>query len=61
MSTIRYSRQIKGDRQNYHWPVTFDKNGSHLGITQKCNDDIERVLLSRRQVVELLKFLGARR
>lgn len=52
-----YSDQIAGARGNYNWPVRFDSTDGHLGITQTEGDKVkDRVLLSPKQVQELIKF-----
>lgn len=54
----RYSEKIPGEAGNYDWPARFDISGcGFLGISQNN----ERVLLSPKQVRELLKFIGASR
>ena len=60
--TIRYSKDVQGDRRNYRWPVRFSiSTGGYLGINQTSgSNSIERVLLSPKQVKALLRFLDAR-
>jgi hypothetical protein len=56
---IIYSDKIQGDEGNYEWSVRFDRNRRYLGISQTCdNNDIQRVLLSPRQVEALRGFLS---
>lgn len=57
-----YSDEIAGSRGNYNWPVRFDMSGTgFLGISQFENGvPKERVLLSPKQVKELLAFVRAR-
>jgi hypothetical protein len=53
-----YSERIKGERRNYNWPVRFDLTDGLLGITQLGDETVrDRVLLSPKQVQEMLKFL----
>jgi hypothetical protein len=57
-----YSDEILGNRENYNQPVTFDKTDEYLGISQKGKDNtVERVLLTPRQVKEMLAFLKSRK
>jgi hypothetical protein len=56
-----YSLKIDGAAGNYNWPVSFDFTDGFLGINQckdRCND---RVLLSPRQVEELIAFVKRHR
>lgn len=58
MSTTVYSKDIPGTEGNYNWSVRFDSTDGFLGITQmKANGEIERVLLSPRQVKALKAFV----
>lgn len=57
----RYSVTFEGSRSNYGWSVRFDVTDGILGISQTHDDgQIERVLLSKNQVNELLAFLRRR-
>ena len=60
MSTIEYSNEVKGNESNYKWPVTFDVTypSGCVGITQ-TGEVTERVLLTRKQAVELKRFIEA--
>lgn len=53
-----YSETWPGDCGNYDLPVRFDKNGGYVGIDQwsDSHKKLERVLLSPRQVKELIQF-----
>lgn len=54
-----YSDLVPGDRGNYDLPVCFDRTGKYIGITQLNGDTVSnRILLSPKQVRELLAFLG---
>jgi hypothetical protein len=62
-----YSETIPGDGENYHWPATFDYCDGYVGLTQSQSVKgeqefvelaVQRVLLSRKQVRELLAFIG---
>lgn len=63
MERTHYSDEIKGERRNYNWTATFDwTTGGFLGITQKDGGDVkDRVLLSPKQVEELLAFVKTRK
>ena len=55
---IRYSDKIKGDSGNYNWQIRLDADRGYLGITQWIDGgEIERVLLSPKQLDALLAFL----
>ena len=58
---IAYSKEIKGDETNYQWPVTFDATypSGCIGITQDAPEATERVLLTRKQAIELKRFIEA--
>lgn len=57
-----YSDKVPGERRNYHQPVRFDLTDGYLGITQSENGAVkDRVLLSPKQVKELLAFVSKRR
>lgn len=57
-----YSEEIKGDRRNYGWPVTYDVTDGHLGVTQTENGKVrDRVLLSPAQAKALVKFVEQKR
>ena len=54
-----YSEKIKGDRANYGWPARFDITDGYVGITQFEDDKVkDRVLLSPKQIQELLDFIS---
>lgn len=55
-----YSDKIQGNPTNYDWPVSFDKTDGYVGITQLETDGSvkDRVLLSPKQMTELLRFVG---
>jgi len=55
-----YSAKIPGVRGNYGWPIRFDlSNDGFLGITQFDGEAVkDRILLSPRQVKELLTFVN---
>ena len=63
-----YSPNIDGDKGNYKWAVSFDKTGKagsilgFIGISQmdEHGDCKERVLLSPKQVKELIEFAKKR-
>lgn len=58
MTMIQYSEEIEGAGYTYFWKVRFDlSNGDCLGISQFANGKLERVLLSREQIVALIKFV----
>jgi hypothetical protein len=61
-----YSDAVKGDKGNHYWGVTYDIStvGGYLGVNQyiegsNWREVTERVLLSKNQVKQLLKFLKA--
>lgn len=58
-----YSDEIAGERGNYKWSVRYDvTDNGYLGITQKDGTEVkDRVLLSPKQVDELLAFAKGRR
>jgi hypothetical protein len=51
-----YSDWIDGARGNYDWPVRYDRTDGYLGISQ-IEGGKDRVLLSPKQVQELIKFI----
>lgn len=55
-----YSEYITGERGNYQWSARFDMTGGRfLGITQSEDGNVkDRVLLSPKQVKELVDFIG---
>lgn len=54
-----YSEKIEGARGNYDWPARFDVTDGYIGITQYDGEAVkDRVLLSPKQVKELLNFIG---
>lgn len=56
-----YSTKVPGARGNYEWPVRFDKSDGYVGINQYDGDKLtDRVLLSAKQVRELIAFVGKR-
>ena len=53
-----YSLKIKGSPCNYNEAVAFDITDGNLGIDQfKTGHVIERILLSPKQVKELIAFV----
>ena len=59
-----YSEEWPGSYSNYDWSVQFDVTDGIVGISQMHNKPLakgepplERVLLNRRQIVELIKFV----
>jgi hypothetical protein len=60
---MKYSKWIEGSENNHGWPARFDKDRGCVGISQTAEDGssiiTDRVLLSPKQVRELLAFLGA--
>ena len=59
---IKYSEKINGTRGNHDMPVRFDKTGRYIGITQWSGGEaVDRVLLSPKQVKELLSFIGVKK
>ena len=53
-----YSERVEGNRGNHNFGARFDMSDGYLGITQFDGDAIpDRVLLSPRQVQELLAFI----
>ena len=53
-----YSDEIPGTERNYGWPVQFHKSTSrYVTITQTKDEGVEGVLLSPRQVKELIAFV----
>ncbi len=68
MQRTEYSEKWPGDEVNYDWPVCYDwtwdrsKLAGTLGISQTLEDGtVERVLLSTRQIDELLRFIKSER
>jgi len=58
----KYSEKINGTRGNHDMPVRFDKTGRYIGITQWSGGEaVDRVLLSPKQVKELLSFIGVKK
>jgi hypothetical protein len=57
---IYYSKEIEGDKGNYNWPVKFDRTGGYVGISQMVDGKVERILLSPRQVRELIAFCSCK-
>lgn len=56
-----YSPKIEGERGNYEWPVQLDLTDGFLGITQWDGGLVkDRVLLSPKQVKELLAFVNSK-
>jgi hypothetical protein len=59
MMPTTYSKKIPGERGNFQLRVRFDQTDGFIGITQFDDDGVsDRVLLSRKQVDELLKFIS---
>lgn len=54
----KYSEQVEGNTGNHKLPARFDMTDGYLGITQTEGDRTDRVLLSPKQVAELLAFVG---
>jgi hypothetical protein len=56
----KYSATVPGTARNYNWPIRFDKTDGFVGITQLETDGRikDRVLLSPKQITELLLFAG---
>lgn len=52
-----YSEKIKGEPRNHDRPARFDLTDGFLGITQNCGIEIDRVLLSPKQIRELISFI----
>jgi hypothetical protein len=53
-----YSKEFQGERGNYKWPVRFDLIDGFVGITQFDGKEVkDRVLLSPKQMRELLTFI----
>ena len=54
-----YSKNIAGAKGNYDWSVKFDRTGGFIGITQLDGARVkDRVLLSPKQMSELMAFAG---
>jgi hypothetical protein len=52
-----YSDKVKGARGNYNWLARYDLTDGYLGISQIEGDKVkDRVLLSPKQVKELIEF-----
>jgi hypothetical protein len=54
---VYYSTKVRGASGNYDWPVTFDIVDGYVGITQRPDGNIERVLLSPAQYKALVAFV----
>ncbi len=53
-----YGKEIRGARGNYYWSVRFDAIDGFIGICQYENGDLkDRILLSPKQVDELMAFI----
>lgn len=52
-----YSNELKGAKGNFNQPARFDMSRGFLGITQKTEAGIDRVLLSPGQVRALVAFV----
>ncbi len=55
-----FSKKVPGRKENFNWDVSFDETDNFIGISQyeKGNEGWnQRVLLSPRQVDELIKFV----
>lgn len=60
----KYSRLVAGTATNHNLTARFDLTDGILGITQRDPGDkrsIDRVLLSKEQVKEMLQFLNGRK
>lgn len=54
----RYSAEVAGSQVNDRRAVRFDATRHSVGITQfEDGEPVQRVLLTRKQIRELLKFL----
>ena len=54
-----YSETVPGAHGNYGWDVRFDMTNGFLGLTQWEGDRVkDRVLMSPKQVKELVAFMG---
>lgn len=60
LGKTEYSTEIPGSDQNHNISVRFDLTDGCLGITQVKQIEVERILLSPRQVRALILFLGAK-
>ena len=56
-------QKIAGDKSNYQWGARFDVTGrGYVGITQFDGGVVkDRVLLSPKQVSELVAFVGRKK
>ena len=62
MVRTRYSEDIKGDQGNFNWSACFDLTGGYLGISQSQGGELkDRVLLSPKQVEELVAFVQSKK
>ena len=52
-----YSSMIAGDEGNYHRGVRFDSTTGYIGVDQKTERGVERVLLSPRQARALVRWI----
>ena len=53
-----YSDKIAGARGNHKWPVAYDITDGYVGISQVEDGRVkDRVLLSPKQVRELVAFI----
>jgi len=58
----KYSEKINGTRGNHDMAVRFDRKDGYIGITQwPVGEAVDRVLLSPKQVKELLSFIGVKK
>lgn len=56
-----YSDKVPGARGDYGWSASFDKTDGYVGINQHDGDKLtDRVLLSAKQVKELIAFVEKR-
>lgn len=56
----KYSDEFAGNERNHDLPVKFDMTDGYLGITQKHDNVIDRVLLSPDQVKKLVAFAAVK-
>jgi len=57
MNNTKYSDDVEGDDGNFNQAVRFDITDGYIGITQSEIHDVQRVLLTPRQVKKMLIFL----
>lgn len=57
-----YSEKIEGNRGNHNFQARFDLSDGYLGITQWDGESLtDRVLLTPKQVQELIEFVGKKK